>query len=367
MNLIKLNNLIRFIDVNLKGAKIKQKCVIIESDDWGSIRMPDKQVYYNLLDCGIPVDRSAYCKYDTLENENDIDELVNVLISVKNTNGEHPVLTANFVTANPDFEKIRENAYQQYFYEPLTKTYYRYGISANIIQKILSSKVINIQFHGRDHVNVPLWLDMLKHNHHFKKAFEYQLWGLSNDVFPQMAKSIQATYDSDDSEYCKNSLTEGLNLFSQLFGYPAESFIAGNFIWSNVVEHTLSLNGIKYIQGMKYQLLPLSSDTSNRKKIRHYYGEQNKYGQYYGIRNCSFEPTEKNDTVEDTLKQIQIAFMFNKPAVISTHRINFVSRIDKKNRDKNLIKFQKLLKAIVQKWPDVQFKSSGEFINFLQK
>ena len=60
----------------------------------------------------------------------------------------------------------------------------------------------------------------------------------------------------------------------------------------------------------------------------------------YGVRNCSFEPKEHSDTVSRTLKQVELAFYYNRPAIISTHRINFCGGLDINNRDKNLRNFK---------------------------
>lgn len=42
-----LNKVKRYIQ-NLPGKSTKRKLVVIESDDWGSIRMPDKETYHNV-------------------------------------------------------------------------------------------------------------------------------------------------------------------------------------------------------------------------------------------------------------------------------------------------------------------------------
>lgn len=350
---------------NLSGKNISQKIVVIESDDWGSIRMPNKNVFNELLKTGIPVDKSAYCKFDTIENDEDITMLLEVLSSVKNRDGINPILTANFVTANPDFEKIRSSNFTNYFSEPISETYKKLAGHEKVLDLIrqgLGNGVIIPQFHGRDHVNVPLWFDLLQKNKDFRLAFDFGMWGLSKDVFPFMKKSIQATYDSNDLNYCKASIEEGLGIFKDLFGFPSKSFIANNYTWASEIEKTLFDGGIRHFQGMKYQLLPLSVD-GKRGKIRKYFGKKSKLGMTYGVRNCSFEPVELGDDYLETLFQIRIAFMLKKPAIISTHRVNFSGGMSKLTRDKNLKSFKYLLNEIVKKWPDVIFKSSNQIID----
>ena len=80
------------------------------------------------------------------------------------------------------------------------------------------------------------------------------------------------------------------------------------------------------------------------------------------VRNVVFEPTEDRgiDWVNYAFKQIEAAFFWNKPAIISSHRVNFCGHIDPKNREKGLNALKQLLKKIVEKWPDVEFMSADE-------
>uniref|UniRef100_UPI0040496F24 hypothetical protein n=1 Tax=Flavobacterium sp. TaxID=239 RepID=UPI0040496F24 len=87
----------------------------------------------------------------------------------------------------------------------------------------------------------------------------------------------------------------------------------------------------------------------------------------YNIRNCFFEPSSApdRDWVDSCLVQISSAFLWNKPAVICSHRINYIGFIDEKNRDRGLRDLNNLLKKIVQKWPEVKFISTDELDQFL--
>jgi hypothetical protein len=87
------------------------------------------------------------------------------------------------------------------------------------------------------------------------------------------------------------------------------------------------------------------------------------------VRNVVFEPTEDRgiDWIDFTLKQIETAFRWNKPAIISSHRVNFCGHIDEKNREKGLKSLEGLLQEIVKKWPDVEFMSADELGNCILK
>jgi hypothetical protein len=88
--------------------------------------------------------------------------------------------------------------------------------------------------------------------------------------------------------------------------------------------------------------------------------------QVYFIRNCFFEPSldTRFDWIEDCLRRIKIIFFWGKPAIIGTHRINFMGSLNEENRKKNLKDFSVLLKLILETWPDVEFTTTdrlGEF------
>lgn len=346
--------------VNSRGWRTDRKIIVFESDDWGSIRMPSSSVYEKLQQSGVPVEKSAYCRYDSLESDKDLELLFDALTKTKDSVGNYPVITANTVVANPDFEKIKASAFTRYFFEPFTNTLDRYPRSSKVYKYYIEGIENGIfipQFHGREHVNVPYWLNLLKTETPFQKAFDEEMWGLSTDIYPHLVGSIQATYDCD-LETARKSITQGLQLFENLFGYKSKSFIPNNFILSEELFDTSKSSGVEHFQGMKYQLLPLEAKASKRKKIRRFTGQKNKYRQTFGVRNCSFELTEGKSTIASCLKEIANAFWWKKPAIISVHRLNFIGRLDEDNRDKNLQKFQSLLKKIVTYWPEVEFIST---------
>ena len=53
--------------------------------------------------------------------------------------------------------------------------------------------------------------------------------------------------------------------------------------------------------------------------------------------------------------QIEAAFRWSRPAIISSHRVNFCGHIDPQNRRTGLDALAKLLRSIVGKWPEVEF------------
>ena len=109
---------------NLIGWTTKRKIVVIESDDWGSIRTKDKKAYDSMLKLGLNVDSNFFTRFDSLESDDDLERLFNLLTSFKDINGRHPVFTPMCIVANPDFERIKESDFNIYFYKTLPETEY---------------------------------------------------------------------------------------------------------------------------------------------------------------------------------------------------------------------------------------------------
>ena len=241
--------------INIPGWRTNRKIVVIESDDWGSIRMPSKQVYDNLLKAGVRVDKCPYNRFDSLASEDDLTALFDVLVKFKDKNGNHPIITANSVVANPDFELIQKSNYKEYHYELFTKTLKRYPnhkFSFELWKKGISEKLFFPQFHGREHVNISRWINALQANSEETMfAFKEGIFGLSTTIVKEKRKSYQAALDFDNSlEFIKQKgvIASGLDLFEESFGYKSKSFIAPNYVWHPEIEKELAKQGVEFIQ-----------------------------------------------------------------------------------------------------------------------
>ena len=362
--------------LNLPGWHTRRKIVVIESDDWGGIRMPSKEVKQKLQQSGMLLENDPYSLYDSLADSKDLEALFEVLSSVKDKNGKHAVITADTNVANPDFEKIKATDYQQYFYEPFTDTLKRTQGSDRTIQvwkQGINAGIFYPQFHGREHVNVRKWLHDLRVNHaNVRQWFELGSYGTSYLVDKAQEGHYMTAFDSampEDITFYNQSITEGLNLFELLFGFRSESFIATTYCWPLEVEPVLIKNGVRYLQGMVVQSIPVDGGENFRKKKSNFQGTRSKAGLIYLMRNAWFEPAQNPefDWVSDCLRRIEIAFRYGKPATISMHRLNVIGGLVEENRTRNLALLKQLLKEIVKRWPDVEFMNSAQLGQLIEK
>ena len=77
---------------NLFGWRTNRKLIVIESDDWGSVYMSDKRALEEMKAKGIPL-HSHYLKNDTLESNEDMEMLMDVLRKHKDASGRYVVMT----------------------------------------------------------------------------------------------------------------------------------------------------------------------------------------------------------------------------------------------------------------------------------
>lgn len=364
-----MNNLIerfKFNLANIQGWKTNRKIVVIESDDWGSIRNTGIDNIRKLKIAGIEADKCPYLMNDALESEEDLEQLFNVLKKYKDSNGNYPVFTSNVLVANPDLKKIKESDFSNYYNESVIQTFKNSKSSFNSLnlwKQGLENKLFFPQSHGREHLNIARWMqDLQSNNLETRLAFELGIFGLSANVTKIKRGSYLAAYDLGTREKPydrKNIVKEGLLEFEKLMGYKSRSFIAPNYVWDNEIEEGLYEEGVEFIQSSFKQNVSKYADEKH-KSVRHYTGKKNKDGLIYITRNVYFEPFEnpKIDSVGLALKQINTSFTWGKPVVISSHRANYIGSINESNRKDNLTLLDKLLSSIIKKWPEVEFMTT---------
>jgi len=354
---------------NIPGWKTGRKLVVLESDDWGSIRMPSREVFESLMKEGIDLlsdEGFRYNKYDSLATSDDLELLFEVLSSVKDSKGNTAVMTPVSVVANPDFEKIRQSGFTEYHYEPFTESLKRQKgceQSFKLWQEGINKRLFTPQFHGREHLNVKTWMRALMSGHERTMlAFDKGVWGITTANDPDIRLEFQAAFDfidPDDLPYQREVLVSGLDLFEKLFGYRAGYFVPPNGPFSSKLEKVCWNEGIKLLSVPKLQYEPVGSGRK-RKRI-HWLGQKSKAGSVYITRNCFFEPGEPDrDWVNTCLGEISNIFRWKKPAIISSHRVNYIGVHYFENRDNGLRQLGLLLKKIMKTWPDTEFITSAE-------
>lgn len=363
---------------NIPGWKTKRKLVVFSVDDYGNVFLDSKKARNNMTNAGLKV-RSRFDAYDTLETREDLEALYEVLISVKDKNKNPAVFTPYALPCNIDFEQMEYEGHQGYHYELLPDTYLKlshmqpqaYEGAWQMWQEGINIGLMKPQFHGREHFNLKVFEEKLA------SRDNELITSLQNRSYASISDSGYATIgwtaafafsNNKDIEYFPNILKTGTDAFKEVYGYRSSSFTPPAQQFPSSLEPELSEFGVEYLDRPLYQNRHEGEGKFNREL--NYLGKKRKGQLITLVRNVVFEPTHDDNALEKAMKQIEAAFRLNKPANISSHRVNYCGHIDEKNRKMGLDALKALLYQIVKRWPNVEFVSSdqlGEIIKRTQK
>jgi hypothetical protein len=364
---------------NLPGWRTRRKLLVIESDDWGSVRIRDKEAYIALKNKGLNVDKIHYDSVESIECNDDLELLFDLLLSFKDKNGRHPVFTPMCIMGNPDFGKIKESGFQDYFFQPLHETIKDFPSSNYIIDLWKEGSRMNLfapEIHGREHINVRRYMKILQ-SHEGKEGLRYALEyhsvgpsAYSGINYPNYLGALHPETKEEIPEL-HNYILDAGKLFKEYMGYQPRVFIAPNAEEPKELESSLSQIKVQYLTRSKKRIYPLGDGAFA--KEWNFIGKKNELDQVVINRNANFEPVSfreqehTSDWVDRCLKDIEIAFRWEKPAVVSSHRVNYVGSIRPENRQKGLRSLKRLLTAVLNKWPDIEFMSSFELGEYIRK
>lgn len=362
---------------NLIGWKTNRKIIVFSVDDYGSIRLFSRRARENLDKAGIKV-LNRFDAFDTLETRDDLSALYEALSSVKDKNDNPAVFTAFSLPININFEMMAENNYQDYFSEPLSETFKKlsqldrktYDGTWQLWKEGIIRNLIHPDFHGREHFNLKIFKEKLalKNRELLIALRNRSLTSISGTGYSTIPfHAAFSFWDFNENEKFKSIIFSGLNEFEKTFGFRSVHFSYPGSPEHSVLHKTLHDNEVKYINApvIKYE----HQGRGKYKKKFHYTGKRNELSQIFLVRNCIFEPTYKMkfDWVNYTFKQIETAFRFSHPAIISSHRVNYCGHIDSKNRKCGLTALKELLRKIVERYSNVEFMTGTQLGNIISK
>lgn len=351
---------------NSIGVSTNRKLVSFYVDDWGSVRTRDLKALEYLKHKGIDVDKNRFTRFDSLESETDLCALFDILHSVKDKNRNSACFTAVMNPCNPNFEAIRSNRFTEFISEPFTDTLNKYGYYKvfNLWKQGIDDNIFFPMFHGTEHVS----------RSHLMKALQMDnkpdVWAFECDSVgvPGTMSGTMEPYcieQKKDNETLAGNINDGLYVFEKIFGFRARQFRAGGDNISPELYPALKACGIEYMDETMYIYRHLGD--GKYKRCFAYTGKVNHTGQKLIVRNCVFEPSNCKtlDPVMNCLLMIDIAFKCHKPAIISSHRVDYVGSLDINNRKQGLMKLSQLLKEIVNRYPDVEFVNADQMADIL--
>jgi hypothetical protein len=353
---------------NIYGWKTKRKIVVFSVDDYGNVRLDSKKARKNMDKAGLKV-LSRFDVYDTLETKEDLEMLLEALTSVKDKNDKPAIFTPFAMPCNIDFEIMAAEGNEKYTYELLPATYEKLSIrdtqayegAWQLWQEGIDKGLLRPQFHGREHLNLKVFEEKLQQKDHevLTALANRSYTSISNSGYPTI--SITAAFEfskMQENDRFQEIIVDGLNQFEKVYGYRSTHFNPPGGREHPVIHQYLKDSGVKYLD------TPLVKQEhqgeGKYKRSLNYTGKKNHLGMTYQVRNVVFEPTHNRGFhwVDYAFKQVETAFFWNRPTIISSHRVNFCGHIDPKNRETGILALKELLQKIVTKWPEVEFLSS---------
>lgn len=352
---------------NLLGWRAKGKKIAFAVDDYAAVRVDSPKAWHSLRDTGLDVSRPMD-RLDAVETRQDLEALYEVLSSVGDSRGRPAVFTAYALSANPDFEAIIKQG-DCYCYESVDRTFARlaaeqpqaYEGAWAAWRQGMEAGLIRPQFHGREHFNVELVEgklrrrspDLLANLEHRSMA------GLGKE--PEMPgvgySEAFGLSDSASLPRHREILAKGLDLFEEVWGFRSETFTPPAMKLHPSLFEVAERGGIGSIDKPLRFRRDLGGGQSRLEFNRS--GRQRGQNHVTVVRNVVFEPCREMgfEPVSRALEQIAAAFFWGRPAIISSHRVNFVGHLDEANRKRGLDALRRLLEAIVKRWPEVEFIS----------
>ena len=362
---------------NFPGYRTSRHIVVFLVDDYGNVRLDSAGARSKMYAAGLNL-TSRFDTFDSLETREDLEILFETLSSVTDTHGHHAVFTPFAVTRNIDFERMAEEGYARGHFETLPVTFSKvesaqpvaYQGAWQLWQEGMKKGLLSPQFHGREHLNLKVL------NERLEEKDPALLVSLRNRSFAGISGTKYSTisyttafdfWDFFETREFASIISEGLNDFRQIFGRNAVHFNAPGASCHHVVNPWLKVEGIRYLDTP--WLNREHQGKGKYKRSLNSTGQRTPEGLIRMVRNVVFEPRDGSgrDWASFTMRQIDAAFRMRKPAIISSHRVNFCGHIDPANRAKGIGSLRSLLKAIVKKYPDVEFLSSAELGTIIEK
>ena len=311
--------------MNLDWARLK--AVVLESDDWGLCAWaPDREAWQALAET--PAFRSrAGRRYggSTLESASDVKALADLLLGFRGGDGAPPVWQANTVMANPDFPRLaaslRDASALPLVELPDTPPRWSRPGLWNEVWRARDAGVWTLELHGLHHLPESAWLAALRRgDDDARKALAEH---------SPVCVGVEASGEYDPSEPPENrsrDLERAMACFRALTGRAPRSFCPPDYRWDERLEADAERHGVTTFQGKAEQAA--SPFPQLRRMLIGLRWPHARGARFYMPPRIAFEPCGPGEgraraAVEKALRMVRVAWKRARPAVLSSHRLNY--------------------------------------------
>lgn len=312
---------------------LKSPVVIIESDDWGP--GPAEQ-------------------YDRLV------EICALLSRYHDRDRHPPVMTLGVVLGAPDAVAIQQGGFAHY--QRVTLADHRYRELLAVLQDGVRQGVFALQLHGMEHLWPPAFMRRAQQGGEVCRWLE-QGDRAETETLPPAVQSrwidgSTLPAQSLDVTTIEVAAREEATMFREIFGPSPTVAVPPTFIWNSAVERAWAAGGVRFVvtPGRRYtgRNSQGQPDGVDRQIVN---GEIGDGGVVYLVRDIYFEPI-RGHQAEEALAEIQQRWWLGRPALLETHRSNFLGEASAHQH--SLQELARLLGSVLREWPQVRFMSTEE-------
>ena len=303
------------------------RAVVIESDDWGLCAWsPDEEARRLLLDT--PAWRSpAGIRYggSTLESAAHLASLGAALREVRGGDGLAPVWQANTVVAAPDYARLAPPRFHTeelplVDFPDTPSRWSRRGLR-EAVDRLVEEGVWWPELHGLHHLPEAAWLAALRRgDDDARRAFAQQ---------SPICRSVEASgeYAAAEPRALRvGNLRRAVERFRRLFGRTPGSFCPPDYHWDPALDAEAESLGLVTFQG-RAEAAGAALPRLRRMLLAA------RWPRFEGARfvlppRIAFEPMQAEGRSErlgvaTTRRAVRAAWAARRPAVVSTHRVNY--------------------------------------------
>ncbi|MGD9548282.1 MAG: hypothetical protein AB7V45_12150 [Candidatus Krumholzibacteriia bacterium] len=303
------------------------RAVAFESDDWGLAGfLPDAQALSGLDRDALAPGRFPDVYWgSTLEDSAQVGALTRVLAAAaRGRDGLPPVWQPNYVMGSLSWEEgARGGRWIRYDWPEFSPRYVRPGLTEAVVLA-MDKGLWYPEYHAFTHYDPLRRMESVASG---GIAAEAARRGIM--LFPGSEEARELGPWRSRAEL-EAELEAGLARFASAFGRPVGSIIAPDYTWDRRCESVWASRGVRVIQAKREQRY-LGREWGTAARVRKLVDQRLDRilfpGRAYLERNCRFEPVQSPDPGAVALRcalEVKRAWAAGSPAVVESHRINFV-------------------------------------------
>jgi hypothetical protein len=306
----------------------QQRAVVLESDDWGLCGfVPDSAAWQGIDRRVLAPGRfpAAYWN-STLEDSAQLGRLGRVLMRHRDLDGLPPVLQPNYILSALSYDQATEDSgrWRRFNLPDLPPRYGRAGLW-EMVAALQEAGVWHPELHGRYHYDPQRRQRAVQDNPTARRAAARGIL-----IFPGSSRALEL-----DPRRGRQSLAADLDtmmsIFAGLFGRAPVSVVAPDYSWTAMSEELWQSSGLRVVQAKRQQRRPQGSDgrplTRAVKVLARAWDRFARPDLVYLERNCDLEPSQADGWRAEAavcLDQIEAVWRGGEPAIVETHRVNYV-------------------------------------------